>query len=143
MAFSCEKTFNQSKYLVGTSKWALSSFIMATYIKLPLIIWIVFEGRIVISANGVFSAAMGTTKVLKSSSNTVWANFFFSMSSTHLVVGKTLAVVENFWVSFFFANWISALLKVMKNIPRTMSILILANKKVSWKNWAFSSLFFT
>ena len=46
-------------------------------------------------------------------------------------------------MSFFLANRMSALLRIKNSISRTTFILKLANKNISWKNWALSSLSFT
>lgn len=56
------------------------------------------------------------------------------------MVKKTLIIVYNFYFSFWSIKFISILLKVRKNISKIIFILILANKKVFFKNQNFSSL---
>ena len=70
----------------------------------------------------------------------VIANYFLLINSIVQVVGKIFAVEYLPYLRLFFANYMSILEKVKKSIPRTTSILVSANKKVSSKNQTFLSL---
>lgn len=52
-----------------------------------------------------------------------------------------MAMIEDFYISFLFENLMFALLKVRKSSFSIISILILTNKEVIWKNPAFLSFF--
>lgn len=74
-------------------------------------------------------------KVLEFLSRAILATFFLLISFTQPVVNKTFILVYAFEISFFgFANLMSILLKNKKKIFRTISILVLVNKKVFLKN---------
>lgn len=53
-------------------------------------------------------------------------NSFWLIIYTGLVIGRALTNVYNLQVSFYSASNMSALLKVKKGIPKTISILVLA-----------------
>lgn len=70
------------------------------------------------------------------------ANFFFSISSTQQILGKAFTILQNLQISFSSsANLTFVILKKRKDIPRIISILILANMKVFSKNQIFFRLF--
>lgn len=68
---------------------------------------------------------------------------FFLTSSTCIVIERTLAIVYKFYLNFWLIKSILILLKIKKSISRVTFMLILANRKVSSKNWNFLSLSFT
>lgn len=59
------------------------------------------------------------------------------------MVGKTSMVVYNLQLSFQSLKFILTLLKIRKNIPKTISMLMFTNKKVFFKNQDLLSLFCT
>lgn len=65
------------------------------------------------------------------------ANLYIIMSSTLLMIDKISAVVYDLQVSFLVSNYKSILLRERKNISRTISMLVLANKKIFPKNRTF------
>ena len=73
-------------------------------------------------------------KVLLSVSYAAITNSFKLTSWTCLVVSRALLVVYNFHVSIFSPNAMSALLIFRKDISRITSNLVLATRKVFWKN---------
>ena len=79
-AFSSEKTLVKSEYLSGI----LTPLMSKKTIRVSLSEWI-FGAKL--------KEATYTTKVSEFSSNAVLANFFLSMSSTCLAVGKASALV--------------------------------------------------
>ena len=89
---------------------------------------------------GSARAAKCTIKISLSAFSAATTNFFLSMISNFLVIGKAFADVQILQTNFRSVNRMSTLLKVRKSIPSTISRLILANKKVFWKNWTLLSL---
>lgn len=81
-----------------------------------------------------------TTNVSEFLSKAALANSCLSISSTFLVVGKTLVIMQVLQISFLATNLMSALLNFRKTILRTTSILVSTSKKVFSKNRNFSRL---
>lgn len=126
-----EKTSIKSKYLARTitssttnkAIWASQARCIVIWLKRKKVIY--------------------TMKASKFLSSAALANFFLSMSSTHLVIDRTLTGVYNRQISSFSANYTSTLLRFRKSMPKIPSILMLASKKIFWKNRALSSLSLT
>ena len=79
-----KKIFTKSAYLLGILVGASSTFKLA--------IGAFFEGC-TLSSQSIISAAIYTIKILYSKSRAAITNFFFSISSTYLVVGSTSLLV--------------------------------------------------
>lgn len=62
------------------------------------------------------------------------------MSLTYLVVERASTVVYNLQLGFCSKKLISALLKVRKDIPNSISMLILDIRKISSKNHSLLAL---
>lgn len=81
------------------------------------------------------------TKTLMFLSNTALANIYSSISSTYLVVGKALAVVQKLQISFFLVNWIFILLSIKKTFRKPLSnqywVTRMLLKKPSFFNFIF------
>ena len=101
------------------------------------------EGWIDILASVACNAAMCITNVFQSTSNAALSNFFLLLNSSCLVVGRALAAVYNFQVSSCSENNTSVLLKIKKDMPNTIFIVVSANKKDSWNNQGLPSQSFT
>lgn len=80
--------------------------------------------------------------VFDSLSNAILANWFLLISSTLLVECKGLTLLQKFQVSSYFKNNTPVSLKIKKDIFGIIFILVLAKKKVFWKNRALLNLFF-
>lgn len=78
-----------------------------------------------------------------SASRAATANSLFETHSTFLIVKRALVMLYDLQMSFWSLNLNSTLFKVGKDIFNATCILILANKKVSWKKLDFLSLLST
>lgn len=87
--------------------------------------------------------AIYITKILLSASNIAITNSFESISWAYLVINRTLLVIYDFYMRFFSLNNTSILLIFKKNIFGITSNLVLATRKVSWKNLSLPTLFST
>lgn len=132
IAKSNEKTFRKSLYyiiiFVGAwfcSKAANKGFLVGYTITIDM---------------GAYKIAIYTTNVSKTLSKAIFINLYLSISSSCLAIGMASAIVYFFYVNFLPSNLTSALLRVRKDIIRTIFILVFANKKIFSKNQALSRL---
>lgn len=74
------------------------------------------------------------TNISEFLSKVILPNSCLSVNSTHLVIGKSSAVLYILQVKFPIPTCISILLRDRKGIPKATFILVSASKKVSSKN---------
>lgn len=121
-------------YLLKTSVRALSIFKWAIWAFFWRIYFIIY---IKINIEGSYIYYKSLMVQVKS----YYYKFLFLISSTFLVVRNTFLVVWNLYFKFQAWKLISILFMVRKYILKTISSLILANKKLFSKNLILLSLF--
>ena len=75
--------------------------------------------------------AIYTTKVVLLLSNATITCFLGLTICTYSMVGRTLLIIDDFYISILSSNNILVLLRLRKDISRTISILVSAIKNIS------------
>lgn len=129
---SLKKTSTTLAYLDRTEMWVLSVF-KKTF-------WVLWKRK------PFESRLMETTWLTKASSfrsKVVTVNFFFSISSSYLIVRIASIVICNLKKRFQSIKLTLTILKIKNDILNIISILRLSNRKVSSKNRVLLFLSFT